>query len=555
MLYNLEEMRKLLYISLILWQTLSVMFAGCSHDATARDAMDEAERLMESRPDSAYVIMTSIDKADLRNAGDQARFALLMTQSMDKNYLEPSDDSLISMAVDYYQKTGDFKLQAMSNYYQGRVRYHLDDYPTAILSFFKAREISERHAIFFWAGMASRGISDIYDNTYNHIEALHYATDEYEYMRKIGRQPYLNYALCDLSRSLCNNGMIDQSMSLCKQLLDSADKYDDQYLRYSSMYNNVWNLIKARRYGEAYPHAEEICSMEFADSSDSLDLCHIMCEMGEIEQARQLLNQICSTDTMRKSLLEYKIAKGEHDYKRALERSEFFQIKSGSLLEGAISNNLTSALTEHLKSEICMEVMNSDRSRLHHLLVICILVGAIIIIWIIFIQYRNRQRQKILDKVLLAEQFQETFNKSEQEKSHVLDSMRSLLSSRYRMLEDLSYIVYRNSDTNAARRQIAEAVEKVIDDMSIGGDRIKVLEEEVNVLYDNIYFDFRTDIPNLKEADYRLFLFSIVGFSSAVIALFLKEAKLDAVYNRKRKLKQKIRQLDEKKIERYLSVL
>ncbi len=510
---------------------------------------------MESRPDSAYIIMTSIDRADLLNAREKARFALLMTQSMDKNYLEPSDDSLISMAVDYYQETEDFKQHAMSNYYQGRVRYHLDNYTTAILSFFKAREISERHDIFFWAGMASRGISDIYDNTYNHSEALRYAADEYEYMKKTGTQPYLNFALCDLGRSLCNNGMIDQSITICKQLLDSADKYDDSYLRYSSMYNYVWNLIRARRYDEACPYAEEICRMEFADSSDSLDLCHIMFEMGDVERATQLLNHVSSTDSMKKSLLEYKIAKGEHDYRKALERSEFFQIKADSLLEGAISNNLTSTLTEHLKSEIRMEEMNNDRIRLHNLLVVCILIGVIVTICIIFVQYRNRQQRKILEKVLLAEQFQETFNKSEREKSHVLDLMRSLLTSRYGMLEELSYIVYRNRDSNTARTQIADAVEKVIDGMSIGGDRLKVLEQEVNALYDNIYYDFMADCPNLKEADYRLFLFSVVGFSSAVIALFLKEEKLDAVYNRKRKLRQKIRQLNEEKVERYLSVL
>ncbi len=510
---------------------------------------------MEPRADSAYLILTSIDRNDLGHAGDRARFALLLTQSMDRNYLEPSDDSLISIAVDYYQTTDDFNRQAMANYYQGRVRYHRGNYPTAILSFFKAKEVSEKHDLLFWAAMASRGISDIYDNTYNHSEALNYAEDAHEYMRKAGRQPYLNYSLCDLGRALCNMGLTDQSIAICKQLLDSADKYDDSYLRYSSMYYHVWNLIKARRFGEAYPLAEEICGMEYAEASDSLDLSHIIYEMGDPERSGQLLNQISSTDTMRKSLLEYKIAKSEHDYERALERSEFFQIKADSLLEGAISNNLTSTLTEHLNSEIRMEEMNSDRLRWHNLLILCILVGVIIIICIIFIQYRKHHRQKILEKVILAEQIQETLSKSEGEKSHVLDTMRSLLSTRYGMLEELSYIVYRNSDSKTARRQIADSVEKVIDGMSIGGEKIKVLEQEVNILYDNIYSDFRTDLPDLKEADYRLFLFSVVGFSSAVIALFLKEEKIDAVYNRKRKLKQKIRQLGEEKTERYLSVL
>ena len=59
----------------------------------------------------------------------------------------------------------------------------------------------------------------------------------------------------------------------------------------------------------------------------------------------------------------------------------------------------------------------------------------------------------------------------------------------------------------------------------------------------------------MKEADYRLFLFSLLGFSIPAIAVFLKEKKITAVYDRKRRLKDKIKTLDPIKSNRYLAFL
>lgn len=56
-------MRKLiLFIFLILALPFSVMFIGCDHKTKAWDTMDKAEVLMDSMPDSALTVLSSIDK-------------------------------------------------------------------------------------------------------------------------------------------------------------------------------------------------------------------------------------------------------------------------------------------------------------------------------------------------------------------------------------------------------------------------------------------------------------------------------------------------------------
>lgn len=91
----------------------------------------------------------------------------------------------------------------------------------------------------------------------------------------------------------------------------------------------------------------------------------------------------------------------------------------------------------------------------------------------------------------------------------------------------------------------------------MSGDKKKIenLERMVDKNCDNVISDLKKDLPGLKEADYNLFLYSILGFSTSTIALFLKEEKLTSVYERKRRLKDKIKQLNSIHRDNYLDFL
>ena len=75
----------------------------------------------------------------------------------------------------------------------------------------------------------------------------------------------------------------------------------------------------------------------------------------------------------------------------------------------------------------------------------------------------------------------------------------------------------------------------------IGSDKkaIEKIEKFVNTYKGNIMQRFRTEFPGMKHSDYILYLYVVAGFSSRAIGVFLGE-KLDVVYNRKSRLKQKI---------------
>lgn len=212
--------------------TLLLITVGCKGGGSAQEVLSEAESLMDYHPDFALVLLDSITPSQLISDEETARYALLITQAKDKNHLELNTDSLISLASRYFLKKKDKKRTMIATYYEGRVKYLSHDYTSGIVCFLKAREIAKELHDHFWIGMSCRGISDIYNESFNAADELVYAREEYENIKASGRQPYINYALLDLARAYCSNREYETVLRLTHEISDSAIATQDSHLYY-----------------------------------------------------------------------------------------------------------------------------------------------------------------------------------------------------------------------------------------------------------------------------------------------------------------------------------
>lgn len=80
---------------------LAVMAAGCGHDETVR-RLNEADRLIDTLPDSALTVIRTIDAKELKGSEQRARHSLLETMALLKIDPSAATDSLFSPAWDYY---------------------------------------------------------------------------------------------------------------------------------------------------------------------------------------------------------------------------------------------------------------------------------------------------------------------------------------------------------------------------------------------------------------------------------------------------------------------
>ena len=77
------------------------------HNSDTERLLDDAEAHLEMHPDSAFVALDSLDRRQLNTPELRARHALLYSIALEKCGISMTNDSIINIAVDYYNNKGD----------------------------------------------------------------------------------------------------------------------------------------------------------------------------------------------------------------------------------------------------------------------------------------------------------------------------------------------------------------------------------------------------------------------------------------------------------------
>ncbi len=105
--------------------------------------MDTAEVLMDSMPDSALTVLSSIEKTSLGDDKEKARYALLMSMALDKNYIDTTSFDVLQPAIDYYLEKGTPEERLRTLYYQGCIFLNKSDFDMAMQCYLKAEDLKD----------------------------------------------------------------------------------------------------------------------------------------------------------------------------------------------------------------------------------------------------------------------------------------------------------------------------------------------------------------------------------------------------------------------------
>ena len=125
---------------LVLLLCTSVVFLSCK-DNQIGSALTSAEISMNDNPESSLEILKSIDKDLLSTCKQKAKFALLYSMALDKNYIDIKTDSIIAPAVKYYENHGSKEERFLCNYYNARIYENCGDKKNALLRAVKAESV------------------------------------------------------------------------------------------------------------------------------------------------------------------------------------------------------------------------------------------------------------------------------------------------------------------------------------------------------------------------------------------------------------------------------
>lgn len=509
------------------------------HSCVSRHAesLREAESVMTEHPDSALVILENIPPKELTDRHSRALYALLLTQARSKSYITETDDSLISTAVSYFEKSGDDRRLMLALHYLGELNFNNKDYARSLTALFKAYDLAVQLDDKFWIAMSARMIADIYHENYHTAEEIEFAEIELENFRLSHRQPHINHAIIDLAKTYVAAKKYQEAFDLCQQAIDSATKYNDKILHFEAIRLIGLTYINSGNYHKALPYFHNVCNSAYANRRDSIYYGIINLRVGNMAEAAKLSQNFDPSDNQINAWLRYIVCVEMDSMHQAMKVLQQMNNFTDSILRSVMSQSLGTSMREFYISE---RKINEASLKSTRTIAICIVIVTIILLTIAIvylIRYRKRKSEIINNNVEIAHNLRELLAKNDAESQATI---HSLLSERFAVIDDLCRTLY-EAPSKVAKRRISEEVTSLIDQFSSDEQKLHELAAMVNRHHRNILVNLRNEFPDLKDADFRLFIFSILGFSNSAIAIFLKEEKITAIYDRRKRLKSKFR--------------
>ncbi len=237
-------MRPICHLSMLMLLLLACCIISCSNHKQ-QETLNRAESLMEAHPDSALTILEGIEKSELGSKEEQARYALLMSIALDKNYIDTTSFDILQPAIDYYLEKGNANDKLRTYYYQGRIFQNQGNKDNALSSFIKGIDVSPESNDSLCIARTLVAQGGLYDEFYDfesytncHLKAakiyenLALSWNEFDCLLNAlnGATALGNKTKGDSILSLCDKFMdLDnsQKLALTKHRLSHALKFDD----------------------------------------------------------------------------------------------------------------------------------------------------------------------------------------------------------------------------------------------------------------------------------------------------------------------------------------
>ena len=211
---------------------LCLLLSACrSGNREVAASLDRIEQVVGQHPDSALAELVRLDslldEGAVRIEGERqmARYALLKTQTRDKNYIDDTNDSLILRAIRFYDEHGSDRERMLAHFYHGAIFRNAKDYGAAFFAYRQAEQLA-------MALDDAHYLSLIYGN----LSALSYETysnDVFSYGRKSLKYAWLSKNIrqsfsirADMAQAFSARLLYDSAELLFNQVIDSLPASD-----------------------------------------------------------------------------------------------------------------------------------------------------------------------------------------------------------------------------------------------------------------------------------------------------------------------------------------
>ena len=227
----LQSMKNNLYVFFLFFIT---GLMSCSHHS---GLYEHAEKIMSQHPDSVLTLLSTIQDVNDLSEKDRAMYYLLLTEAENKTYVKPTSDSLITIAVEYFDKTEDWERKAKAWYYKGRVNQDLGDVLHAQDYYLKVLQEEDKIDDNALLGRINNSMGMLYTYQEVYERAIPYQQKALEYFEIMNDSIGQSFVLRDIGRNLTALNKIDSAIIYYEKAL-----YKCNLKNKPSIYRELANL-------------------------------------------------------------------------------------------------------------------------------------------------------------------------------------------------------------------------------------------------------------------------------------------------------------------------
>lgn len=408
---------------------------------------------MDDKPDSALLLLKQIKATDKLSTSEYATYCLLLTQAQDKNYITHTSDSLINIALNYFEKHEDSDRLTQTYYYLGRVYSDLQDALQAQKCYLKALELGKnsKDTRLFIRIYNSLGTLYSYQNIYE--MALPMYKNALELLKQGNDSTNIAFALRNISRIFKQTQKIDSAIYYCQQAISYTTSKS-----MPSLFNDLGNLYSVnQQYKEAFGFLNKARTL--APNKGTLlsiyqSLGELFIKKGQLDSAEFYLNQSVQSDLIyTKAGSYYQLAQIENkreNYKASVKFIEHYEHLRDSIRQHDHFENIRVSQSMFNYQRIAEEKAKFEREADQRMLtiyqVIIFFVAILLFCFWIFKREQNKKKQIIELKEGLYKQSQRyiednklQIRKLEEDlssgKEEISEAQKQLFEARRLMLE------------------------------------------------------------------------------------------------------------------------
>ncbi len=596
----MTQFRNLIYIVFY----LVVFLSGCKEKIIVSPFLREADFLVQKYPDSALSVLEYYCEPDLgnikkiNNSMGRAKYALLYSQALDEIRIYIKNDSIIRIALDYYNSysyarlckkaavkdhrsgKSDIKIciadqdsmlldKAKAFYYYGRILENRGKFKEAIVAYLDAAVVlgslnSVRTRPDGTPGCEAEDYlkGRIYGVLAGMLYEQHSLKDALGYYR-LAVQAYENIG--DIRKLM----LMTERKAIVQYLLNNYQGALGDYnsaIRYAGMLNDTSKIISLSRGMAAlvfhFTGDIKLTKEILIDTSEKYGyvleyrdyplLASVYLKERRIARARFFFGKSLEKETnytphqkVGMYSVGASIEAATGNYAKAYEYSRKMAFISDSLNKNTRDNLVVELIQEYNNRQLDIEkaVQEQKYGYISIIYMLVIIISGLIIVGAVIIILAHRDN--ICRKNKEIEEYLQQLNAIEESRNNIMEKLDShiekeallkeLLQTRFAEVKELARTYYEYGYS----KNLQKKVEEILSVQLLHGESFEIIEKVVNAQKEGAISKIRREFPGIKEDYIKLLCLIYSGFSPQEICAVLNDTPQN-IYVKKYRLKSKL---------------